>query len=463
MPDTRNEALIEAGNEQADLLLDAAREPGRVDAVINALVDLHLAARQRGETRATDVQPITLPGGRVSEGALAVADELLVWDVTAHDPPGTTNAEAAARVLRASGQGVAVEDLVTPRVRRLRLDAAATREEGADQLAKAVELLTLEGFRVSFDHGVIDNAAESIFRPLLPFMTAKGAAPPVPPAGFVLPTRPPVAAGLDRVKVAIIDTGAECQRDDPDLWRSDGWLREVSGADDAATESFEPDVHLTPGAGHGSLVAGIVELVAPDAEVRSFAPLFLGLGSEVAVASAIHDAVEWGAQVINLSLGAPSLPQHAPLALEDALDHVPHDVLVVGAAGNSASHALHFPAAFKRVIAVAATGPDFRPAAYSNRGFWVDVSTRGTGIGAPFTQGTVDVVGRDGQVSGTASFAGTDPIAAVTGTSFAAPQVAGRLAQLIAGGCPPAAALAKLTEGAELEPDFGAVVRLLDQ
>lgn len=461
----RDEELRATGGRQASLLA-AARSGARrraASARIDDLLALHLEARRaRGDDRfALDVHAIS-PTDESADGVLALAGELLVWDRTAADPPGATNAELALRALADAGIGAAIDSLVTPRARRLRLTPSGDRGKDRDLLAEALVTLATAGFRVSFDHAFIDNAFEALFEPIRPFMTSKGLAPPVRATG-PLPVRPPAATGADRVKVAVIDTGAESQRDDgAGRWRDDGYLRTVSGDDDPATDEFRRPGRLTPGAGHGTLVAGIIEMVAPAAEVRSFRAMHLGLGSEENVAKALAAAADWGAQVVNLSLGAPSLPQHAPLAIEDALAHLPADVLVVAAAGNSGSQALHFPAAFKRVIAVGATDPDFRPAAFSNRGYWVDVSTRGTGIAAPYTQGTVDLVDRDGNDVGDVTFTGTDPIAAVTGTSFAAPQVAGRLAQLLAEGVPASEALARLTRGGTAEPDFGVVVRLLD-
>lgn len=461
----KDQALREIGDRQAGLLATAGSGDRRraASAQIDDLLARHLEARDADadDRFALDVHAIS-PTDESADGVLALTGELLVWDTTAADPPGATNAEVAVRALADAGIGAEVDDLVTPRVRRLRLAASGDRGTDRDLLVGALLTLATAGFRVSFDHALIDNAYESLFEPIRPFMTSKGLAPPAQ-ASSPLPERPLTSATDHAVKVAVIDTGAECQRDDgAGLWREDGYLRSVSGDDDPATEEFQSPGRLTPGAGHGTLVAGLVEMVAPTAEVRSFRAMHLGLGSEENVAKALAAAAEWGAQVINLSLGAPSLPQHAPLAIEDALAQLPPHVLVVAAAGNSGSQALHFPAAFKRVIAVGATDPDFRPAAFSNRGYWVDVSTRGTGIAAPYTQGTVDVVDAAGNDVGDVTFTGTDPIAAVTGTSFAAPQVAGRLAQLLADGVPPYEAVAQLTQGGRAEPDFGIVVPLLD-
>jgi hypothetical protein len=68
-----------------------------------------------------------------------------------------------------------------------------------------------------------------------------------------------------------------------------------------------------------------------------------------------------------------------------------------------------------------------------------------------------------GNPGGDVDFAGQTPTAALTGTSFAAPQVAGRLAQLRARGLDPTESVAWLAARGRAEPDFGTVVRLLDQ
>jgi hypothetical protein len=448
MPKRYEGRLAEAARLQSALLTAAATDPRRAWQSVQEILERHRDVR---DDDPVDVRLDLIAPPENSDdaiGLLVAADELLVWE---------RDLDTALGELQQHGL-VPTVGVVTPRVRSLTFAGV-----GAGRLAEALELVRNAGLRVSFDHAVLHNDAGSLFSGLQAFMTAKGAAPPIELPDGTLPPRPTGAGGCGHITVAVIDSGVEAERDDPHLGRTDGWLVDVTGEDDPGTVGVDPSIDLGPGAGHGTAVAGVVQLVAPDVKVVVYRALHNGVGSEASVAEAIIRAGQDGADVINLSLGTRALPQHAPLALEDALSLLPDDVLVVAAAGNSASFEPHFPAAFKRVIAVAATEIDGTPAPYSNRGYWVDFATRGSGVATTFTQGRVRSLDASGNVVGDVDFAGQVPTAALTGTSFAAPQVAGRLAQLRARGLDPTEAVAWLAARGRAEPDFGVVVRLLDQ
>jgi hypothetical protein len=448
MPKRYEGRLAEAARLQSAQLTAAATDPRRAWQSLQEIFERH---RDVQDDDPVDVRLDLIAPPEESDdaiGLLVAADELLVWE---RDLP------TALGELQQHGLAPAV-GVVTPRVRSLTFPRLQP-----GKLAEALELIRRVGLRVSFDHAVLHNDAGTLFSGLQAFMTAKGAAPPIELPDGTLPPRPPGGRGCGQVTVAIIDSGVEAERADPHLGRTDGWLVDVTGEDDPGTVGIDPRVDLGPGAGHGTAVAGVVQLVAPDVNVVVYRALHNGVGSEASVAEAIIRAGQDGADVINLSLGTRALPQHAPLALEDALSLLPDDVLVVAAAGNSASFEPHFPAAFKRVIGVAATEMDGTPAPYSNRGYWVDFATRGSGVATTFTQGRVRSLDESGNPGGDVDFAGQTPTAALTGTSFAAPQVAGRLAQLRARGLDPTESVAWLAARGRAEPDFGTVVRLLDQ
>jgi len=98
--------------------------------------------------------------------------------------------------------------------------------------------------------------------------------------------------------------------------------------------------------------------------------------------------------------------------------------VVVAAAGNDASDRPFWPAALKDVVAVAAlaqqaAGAEAERASFSNYGWWVDAAAPGEKIASSFlTHGR-----EDGE-----EFHG---YAMWSGTSFAAPYVAGKIAALI--------------------------------
>jgi subtilisin family serine protease len=125
---------------------------------------------------------------------------------------------------------------------------------------------------------------------------------------------------------------------------------------------------------------------------------------------------------------------------------------VVAAAGNFDSDRPYWPAALKDVVAVAALadGADGEPerASFSNYGWWVDAAAPGVRIKSTFlTHGQED--GKE--------FHG---YAKWSGTSFAAPVVAGRIAALMSAKALPVryAAMELLDPAGVRIPDLGVVV-----
>jgi len=132
------------------------------------------------------------------------------------------------------------------------------------------------------------------------------------------------------------------------------------------------------GHGHGTMVAGILAAVAPDALImplRAFDDS--GAGDAFQVAKAIRYAVRNGAQVINLSLGFTSDAAEVAAAIDFA---VANNVVVIAAAGNSNSSEPQYPAAFPSVIGVGSTDLQDVKASFSNYGQSVFVSAPGVNI-----------------------------------------------------------------------------------
>ncbi len=412
------EALI--GARQSARLREASLDPAAATRTIRWLLDRHR------EPLADDPQDVALaavvpPGGTVLDAVLVVRQELLVWRKDVDD---------ALAVLRAAGIDAGAGREVVRRVQVIDL----ARGDDADTVVAGVGALRAAGIRASANHVTPANP-----------ITMKAVAPPQP-APTPLPTRTERGAG-EGVRVHVIDNGI----DDALARRQDGWLDGVVGEQDPTASGLDPATELVDGTGHGTAVAGVVRLAAPGVELFVHRALTSdGIGSEVNVAEAILDAHEAGARIINLSLGGPSLHGEAPLALEDALDHIPPDVIVVASAGNEGVDRLTWPAAFKRVVAVAALDDDGSPAPYSNRGHWVDFSIRGTGVTTTYVHGTT---------SADDVFDGSDPDAVWTGTSFAAPRVAGLLAARIGEGMTASEALTDLREQGRLLEDFGVALR----
>lgn len=188
--------------------------------------------------------------------------------------------------------------------------------------------------------------------------------------------------------------------------------------------------------GHGTACAGIIGArgintspgVAGAAKVlpiRSLAGARIAgrnqvtaLGSVMDIDEGMKMAVDLGARVLNLSFGTP----RSCLRKDDMIPHeemvlyaLSRGCVLVAASGNGGSKnkTEYYPAALDGVIAVGAVGPDLRPSSFSTRGVHVDLSAPGERI---FTPGLNDSYGIH------------------SGTSFAAPFVAGACALLMARG-----------------------------
>jgi subtilisin family serine protease len=275
----------------------------------------------------------------------------------------------------------------------------------------------------------------------------------------------PADANGHPVRVAVIDTGI-AERE-----RGDGWLTGVvrRDGDDGNVDPLDalpqPNGYLDLGAGHGTFAAGIVQQVAPGADLAVYRALDSdGIGSEVNVACAMVRAVREGAQILNLSLGMETLDDQPPVVFEVALDLIDEEaakaereVLVVAAAGNFGHARPCWPAALRRVIAVAGLTQDLAPAAWSTRGTWVDCSTIAEGVRSTYVKGQ-----EHPQVDPQPEKFDEDAWALWTGTSFAAPQVAGALAHTAQEkGVGLRAALGLLFDGQPDVPDYGRALRIL--
>jgi hypothetical protein len=275
------------------------------------------------------------------------------------------------------------------------------------------------------------------------------------------PTRPPAREGQP-VRVAVIDTGITAEQ------RTDGWLTDV--ARDGNIDALDvlpagPDGLLDLAAGHGTFVSGVVQQVAPDAELVVYRVLDTdGIGSEVDVASAMVQAVQDGAQILNLSLGMETLDDQPPMALAVALEIIheyevatQREVVVVAAAGNYGHERECWPGAFEGVTGVAALTQALTPADWSTRGAWVDCSTIGEGVRSTYVEGTESpLIDPDPEVFG------LDSWALSSGTSFSAPQVAGAIALIAHNeGLSVRAARDQLLNGLAQIPGYGGALEIL--
>lgn len=264
--------------------------------------------------------------------------------------------------------------------------------------------------------------------------------------------------------VIAIDTGI------PRALRGDGWLNDVPRDGNIDPLDVFPlpngDGYLDDAAGHGDFVLGCVQQVAPGADVRAYRAVDSdGIASEVRVACELIRAVkQGGAQIVNLSVGCQTPDNVPPVGLKAALEIVGEweretgrEVLIVAAAGNFGDTLPCWPAAFPRVVSVAAMAPDLTGAPWSTSGPWVTCSTIGQGIYSTFVTGK-----ESPKLDPQATVFGADAWAVWSGTSFAAPQIAGALARLYqVNGYSLGEARQRLLAAGRPLPGFGQALKIL--
>ncbi|HEY3681923.1 MAG TPA: S8/S53 family peptidase [Streptosporangiaceae bacterium] len=229
---------------------------------------------------------------------------------------------------------------------------------------------------------------------------------PVPAAAVPAPT----GTAAHHVTVAVPDTGLAAHP----WWARRRWYRDQAGAVDDVPDG-DGDGRLDPAAGHGTFVAGIVLRHAPAARLRAHRVLDGdGTGDEAALLDAIADLARTpGADVLCVASGCHTFDDRPSPLLEAAFAGLGPTCAVVACAGNDGTERPFWPAALDQVIGVAALDGDGR-AAFSNHGPWVDACAPGVDVTSAFL--TFD---------GDPGFAG---YARWSGTSFAAPAVAGAVA-----------------------------------
>ena len=161
--------------------------------------------------------------------------------------------------------------------------------------------------------------------------------------------------------------------------------------------------------GHGTMVAGIIHLVAPTAQIMPLKAFGAdGSGYLSDVLRAIYFAAQNGANVINMSFSLATYSQEMVSAIKFAARH---QVICVASAGNDGKDEYVYPAALGNVMGVASTTNNDTLSSFSNYGddvVWV--AAPGEGIVTTYPFGTY---------------------AAGWGTSFSTPMVSGAAALLL--------------------------------
>jgi len=204
----------------------------------------------------------------------------------------------------------------------------------------------------------------------------------------------------------------------------------------------DPDAHGTHVSGTVAAVTdnGIgVAGVAPDASVMPIKALEDGSGSFEDIALGIRYAVDHGADVVNMSLGAaPGVQALTITGLESSVTEAiayadSRGVLVVAAAGNESFPVCDTPSCEPGALCVTSTTREETPAYYSNGAIKPDTfSVAGPG-GAGLLSCADDIVSTVPLGTGSA-FCGESDYDYYAGTSMATPHVAGVAALLFAQG-----------------------------
>ncbi len=382
------------------------------------------------------------PGGTpVVRGALLVRASLEESDAelfaTLVDQVGQPEARLDDRLLVLSGAGA-----------------------NAELLASLARKVRANGYEASVDHIVpLDMVCKGEGGPARTVVDTRSFTQPSPRAGGV--------------RLAVIDTGVAAHGFEHE------WQSALGNADNTDRLDMFPfpqgDGCLDAAAGHGAFSTGIIQQVDPQGDLVVHRAVDSdGIGSEVRVAEMLLKAIrEDGAEIVNLSLGTQTLDDQPLLALQVAFELLSEgghdDVLLIAAAGNFGDSRPCWPAAFRRVVAVAALTAHLEPAEWSSHGHWVDVCTVGEGLVSTYVRGKESpALSPAGLGVDEWPLDDPDPWAVWSGTSFCAPQLAGAVARLLTDAreagdtsATPRSVLAALLAGRPRIPDYGVRVEIL--
>ena len=154
------------------------------------------------------------------------------------------------------------------------------------------------------------------------------------------------------VLVAVVDTGIDENHEALGSRVSPYGVSVINGYPTPYDENSSNPEAINALRGHGTFVAGLISLVAPDAGLLPIRVLDSeGQGSTDAAAAGIVESVERGAHVITLAFGTPNQSQLLNEAIQYANDS---GVIVFAASGNDGELGCYYPASNPLVMNVAA-------------------------------------------------------------------------------------------------------------
>jgi subtilisin family serine protease len=266
------------------------------------------------------------------------------------------------------------------------------------------------------------------------------------------------------VTVAVIDTGVDPTNPVLQNVLVSGYdfTRNINGASEKSDVNTSPDLSQTQTAevnqrtvavldqrtvavldgsqysafGHGTMTAGIVHLVAPQAKIMPLKSFNAdGTGYDSDILRAIYYAVKNGAKVLNMSFDYPSYSPELANAVKYANSN---GVISVASAGNDGQQVAVYPGALPSVIDVASTSNSDIQSVFTNYSappVWM--AAPGEGVMTTYPWGTY---------------------AAGWGTSFSAPFVSGTAALMLGanGNCTSSKVASGLAHAASIsDPQLG--------
>lgn len=279
----------------------------------------------------------------------------------------------------------------------------------------------------------------------------------------------------DGVVVAVIDSGVDYNHEDlkDNIWQNEDEICD-NGIDDDGNNYIDDCIGydffeykdqgsyiidnnpMDDYAGHGTHVAGIIAAlsnnlgifgVAPKSKimpVKVFGIYFDGIEYHDSITSysfitGIEYARENNADIINMSLGGYTYAQLEKDTIDAAINE---GIVIIASAGNDYTNQPHYPSGYENVISVSATdiGNDFwldtcidrddnQFSCGSNYGSTIDIAAPGVGITSTVPSSYELPV--DGSENPPSGITGSGKYASWSGTSMAAPHVAGVAALLL--------------------------------
>ena len=211
-----------------------------------------------------------------------------------------------------------------------------------------------------------------------------------------------------QVRVAVLDTGLSPNQ--PALWnRTVGSVNLVEigqkATDLPRNEDSNGNGVVDEATGHGTMVAGIINQVAPKAQLVIIRVADSdGHATAWRIIKGLTLAVAYGCEVANISLGS----QAKIVAMSDVLDWTEaNNLLICAPLGNDNQNLALFPAGIHNALSVAGVDPVDKKASFSNWEGLTLACAPATGVKSYWWDGTLGIW---------------------SGTSFASPFVAGVIA-----------------------------------